>query len=564
MPKNFESILGRRDFLKLSGAVGTSLLLSRTSGSLIQSAYAESKRSDFLRNHSPINRLVGDHAPRKFSGDDNTRPHQILWDIPNYLSTKKITKKETTELVIIGGGVSGLFTAYQHRKHKPIILEQAPRFGGNAKGESFRGLDYSIGAAYIDQPHAGTPMAELYQELGIAGLTVTRPDPDPVEHKGKLYRNFWAGEVEPSDRKAYEAISKHFQDLVTEKNHAFPWIPSLKKENWEAAKRLDQESLHAALSRVAGGKLPPALETAIEHYSWSTYAASSKELSAPIAYMFLAQESNPIRIASGGNSAIAERVLERLLESGVPESHLRAGSIALQVRVENNQAVVLYENAKGELCELRAKAAVVSCPKFVAAKIMPDLESERASAIKKLRYRSYMTANLCLKKQPQEKFYDLFMTKSGHANLGDVKGYQDKVNATDLILANFAAPQFKGAGSVFTFYRAFPYDGARTELFAPTSYATYRKKFEQQISHEILPMLKLKQQDIVDLRLTLWGHALPLGAQGFYQDDTVEQLRKPHRDRVFFIEQDNWAHPSLQTGATESVLQRDLIKKVIT
>jgi protoporphyrinogen oxidase len=56
--------------------------------------------------------------------------------------------KPTTRVIKSFVGLSGLITAYPLRKFKPIILEQSPRFGGNAKGQSGRGLEYSIGAAF--------------------------------------------------------------------------------------------------------------------------------------------------------------------------------------------------------------------------------------------------------------------------------------------------------------------------------------------------------------------------------------------------------------------------------
>ena len=77
-------------------------------------------------------------------------------------------------------------------------------------------------------------------------------------------------------------------------------------------------------------------------------------------------------------------------------------------------------------------------------------------------------------------------------------------------------------------------------------------------------MMNLKQSEIIDLRLTLWGHALPVSAKGIYRGNIVDRLRKPFRDRVFFVEQDNWAYPSLQTGATDVVLMKKDILKILT
>jgi len=103
----------------------------------------------------------------------------------------------------------------------------------------------------------------------------------------------------------------------------------------------------------------------------------------------------------------------------------------------------------------------------------------------------------------------------------------------------------------------------RPELNTPTAYDTYRKKFEVQIERDILPMLNLKQKDCVDLRMSLFGHALPLSEKGLYQGDVVEKLRAPFKDRVFFVEQDNWAYPSLQTGATDAATMKDAIEKML-
>jgi protoporphyrinogen oxidase len=50
------------------------------------------------------------------------------------------------DVVIIGGGASGLCTAYRPRDCNFLLLEKEPRLGGNAISEQWNGQWYSTGA----------------------------------------------------------------------------------------------------------------------------------------------------------------------------------------------------------------------------------------------------------------------------------------------------------------------------------------------------------------------------------------------------------------------------------
>ncbi len=156
--------IDRRTFLKELGLIPLLPLLPACQWATKEFPSSE---SDFFSMISPINRTIQDHS--FFSGDDFSRPHHILWDKKSYIEsigglTKPIRKEE---LVIIGGGMSGLMSAYLLRDKKPVILEQASRFGGNAKGEAWKGLQYSIGAAYLIKPDQDSGPYKLLKDLGI-------------------------------------------------------------------------------------------------------------------------------------------------------------------------------------------------------------------------------------------------------------------------------------------------------------------------------------------------------------------------------------------------------------
>lgn len=459
-----------------------------------------------------------------------------------------------------------------------MILEQAERFGGNAKGESWSGIDYSIGAAYVDEPKPGTSMYRYYQDLNLSSHMAQREGSDPVEAKGKLYSDFWEGGAEPKDAKVYKKLENFFASLVAGKDHAFPSVPAESAAEMESVRYYDKWSLHQIVSKVLGGRIPPHLETMLEHYCWSTYAASSTELSAAAALNFLAHEAMPIRVGAGGNSKVAEILVARLLKELSPQS-LRPSSLAVQVDVQNNNRVrILYEDGQQKLREVSAKAVVMCCPKFVVGKILDGVEPTRLKAIKSLNYRSYMTANLLIDAPIEQVGYDIYMTGQAKTDVKNVEKSQRDFNATDFIVANFASPHPNR--TVLTFYRAFPYDGGRRELFYPSTqassrhpangadpqsqiYESFRKSFEEQIERQIVPLLKMNPKSVRDLRMARWGHALPVATTGIYRGDTIAQLRAPFRDRVFFVEQDNWACPALTTGATESALISPQVAKLL-
>ena len=89
-------------------------------------------------------------------------------------------------LVVVGGGMSGLVTSYLLRDYRPILLEQAQRLGGNSQGQSWRGMDYAIGAAYFTEPDMESPLGKLVTELGLPALWTMEQGEDPVALSGKI------------------------------------------------------------------------------------------------------------------------------------------------------------------------------------------------------------------------------------------------------------------------------------------------------------------------------------------------------------------------------------------
>ncbi len=516
---------------------------------------------EFLRSSNPIDRTLQEEAPHIFFGDLPERAHAVLWNKGAYLPSGSNVPPHEVDLCIIGGGLGGLTTAYLLRKHNPIILEQAHRFGGNPQGQSWRGIDYSIGAAYFVRPEEESEIGKFTAELGIDKKWKVKSGREPYELQGRVSYDFWEEKRSAEYNRQAAILKRYFQTVNEGESISYPDIPVVDNEQWPYIKGLDQLSFKERLENMVGGKLDAVIETAMEHYCYSSFAASMSEISAASGINFYAAEFGEIVVLPGGNSAVTEALFVKLAKT-LPENSLKPSSIVFDVKVDSQGVLVSYLDSAGVVQGLRAKTAVLSCPKFVVSKILQGIEPERQEAIAKLRYRSYLVANVLLKGTMKDKFYDLYLLGKGNSNSSNVRGAAEEQKVTDVVFANYALNS-SSSNLVLTLYRAFPYDGARAELYAGESYERYRKEFEKQINEEILPLLKLEREQVAEIRITRWGHPLPVAAKGLIADGIIEKIRKPFGERVFFVEQDNWALPAFETSVSEALHWAPLIAKVL-
>jgi protoporphyrinogen oxidase len=507
---------------------------------------------------NPIERTLSSGVEVKdFFGDKPAFAHKILWDKAAFLAEKKVSRREKTKVVVVGGGVSGLTTAYYLRKQNPILLEQCARLGGNAKGQSWQGIDYNIGSAYMATPEKGSKLSILMSDLELTDVMKLREAGSPIALGNEIHANYWKHPIATDDHAQAQKIKHYCLNVLNEaEGLIYPDIP-IRGESEEKDRHtvsLDNESFRGHIENVVGTKLHSQISDVLEQYCWSSFAATASEVSAAAGLNFFASEFGPITVMPGGNATFTEAISKKMFTE-MPAQTLRPQSLVVNIQVKEGGVEVLYVDQSGALVAIDADRVVFAAPKFVAKHVITNLSEAKYTAMSRLTYRSYLVANVLVNKAIPKKYYDVFLLKK--ENVGsttDQKNLRASVKnrgATDLVFANYAAKE-DASKSVLTLFKAIPYDGGRAELYADGVYAQVRKEFEEQVKNEIAPTVGFSMNDVADIRITRHGHPLPVAGRGLIHEGICKAAHAPIDNRIFFVNQDNWALPSFETGYLEA------------
>jgi len=497
-----------------------------------------------------------------FLGDDFTRPHEVLWTLDAFFAGKGgvPAPREHAGVVILGGGLSGLGLAHRLRDLAPVVLEQAPRFGGNAKAERWNGIEYSLATAYFAKPGRDDPLAAaFYGPLGLERSWRVIGD-EPVVTSDHLQFQFWRGTTDRSRAADFARARRYFVDVL---EHRYPDLPADPEGDLDdaALAALDRRSLREELEAALGEGLHPHVATLCDHYAWSTFLCGWEEISAAAFLSSYVAEFDELVALPGGNAFVAERLVEQLA-AALPATALRPGTMALRVALAAGGVDVTAMGPDGAPYTIRAKAAVLACPKFVAKKIVVDLPAAQRAAIEKIRYRSYVVANALVRAPTPDRAFDVYLIGDDPASTtADLQAASNRQGVTDVVLAHWAK-HGDARHSVLTLYRPYPWDGARALLLDPGAYPRVKRELEAQLP-SILALFGLGPEQVAELRIARWGHAMNVSDKGFVADGTWARARASIGGRVFFCEQDNWPAPCLETAFTCALATEPEVRRAV-
>ena len=358
--------------------------------------------------------------------------------------------------------------------------------------------------------------------------------------------SFWSGATHPARAGEFEAF---FAKIIEIGENAYPDIPWTEESqiSREELARLDGMSFATWLSSEFG-EVHPHIAEYCQLYAWSSFAGSIEELSAAQMLNFLTSDLQGTITWPGGNSAIANSLHEKL-----EGTRRLTGAYAIDIRADEAGVTIAYENAAKELKAVRAKACVVAAPKYAAQRMVAGLSREQVRAMERIRYRGYIVGNVIIEGDLPLPCYEVFRLK-GKAPEAPTPLKPLPRSFTDICVGTWASQEASqgavggtnGLG-VLTLYKGLPVDGARHTLFSPNAHAAHLAEFEAELA-PTLESLGIDRSRVKGIRLTRWGHALPLAAQGLLNEGALELASRPVGDRIFFAGQDNFANPCFEAA----------------
>lgn len=476
---------------------------------------------------------------------------------------------ETVDVAIVGGGLSGLTTAYLLRDYRPVIFDVRPQFGGVSMGEEWQGTAYSMGGAYFIAPDKGSWLESFYVELGLDKAARLSIGDDPVELNGAIDEDFWTGAgLTPEDAakfKQYAGIVKYFA------NESYPDIPLDPKADNDWIRELDRISLKEDLEKRMGGKLPALLESAIQAYCFSSFNLSWEWVSAASGWNFIAAEEFGRWVCPGGNSFVVQTLWDELVKlyatpfgrGGATLDRMRPNTRVVDVRQGPKGLIQLTWRGKNNVPRsLLARKVVMACSKHVCKYVLHDLaniDPDRLASLHEVGTHPYVVANVLLDAPIQRDFYDIFLLRDGVYPHSQDEIASDS-HVTDMLSGHYA---LGGKGppesSVLTLYWPLPRPPFMFDLIFDTAWDSFATRLVPQIDL-MLKLVKVPRSAVRQVRMARWGHAMCLARREFIASGHAERVRSPYLENVYFVNQDNWALPAFETCLLEAKTFTDEIR----
>ena len=132
---------------------------------------------------------LAEESAADVDGEDNRICHQVRDKGSSFFAGPPASARH--DVVIVGGGVSGLAAAYRLQHRDFLLLEKEPHWGGNAYAMEYEGSIYATGSAFLAKDEYAYRFAK---EIGLNMLPVNSPDASII--RGELILDTWGDGLE--------------------------------------------------------------------------------------------------------------------------------------------------------------------------------------------------------------------------------------------------------------------------------------------------------------------------------------------------------------------------------
>lgn len=529
--------MNRRDFIL--GTLSTSSVLMLPDWAKAYPGFIPTP--GMMNDISPVQRLTSFTGSVEIEGDTHDEAHEIFWNKDGFIKKKGGIPKPiaTFDVVIVGGGISGLVAAYELKDKKVLLIDGNPRMGGNAKTQTVGRSFLSQGSAYVTIPESGSMMDKFYADMRVKNLfRKSGTDDEVINFRGQFIDGFWNGATDPSNAGEFIRVRRKLTEIFENDYPEIPVFPGMKRGNLNA---LDSISLQDWMKKQFGN-LHPHIEEYFHQYCWSSFCSSYSELSAAQGLNFITSDMTGTQALPGGNGLIAQALFERLKQRS--NVTMIAPCFAVDISSLGGKVQVCFKNTVGELKTVIADHCIGASPKMVMKHVLSNTPADQMKAMDAMNYRAYLVANLFLNKKIPSKGYDVFAL-NGEIPRNEYNDSRDRVYA-DIVFSDWASGD-RTDRSILTLYIPIPYDMGQQYLFVPDLYSKYQTRIRNRIAPS-LQNLGLSWADVSGMRLVRYGHALPVASKGFIANGIFEKAHQSIDNCIHFAHNDNWGNPCLETS----------------
>lgn len=425
------------------------------------------------------------------------------------------------DVVIVGGGMSGLTAAYLLQSRDFLLLEKEPHFGGNAYLMEYQGQAYATGSAFADNEL----VVEFAKEVGLESFPVNNFDPTLVN--GEFVADTWGDGIDklPYPAPVRDAFKKFRQELLA--------IDYNKRE---------QELYNIPFTDLLKG-YPPEIKLWWDGFGASSWGARSEDTAAAIAVAQMQWMAEPNRKDDrytwpGGLGALSKHLVEILQPKHA--DRMQTGATIVAVSSEKNAVTVTYLQG-ADLKTVSAKAVIMATPKFITRRIVEGIPEKQDDAMQQMRYIPYALVNLIFDKEVYRKGYDNWCPGNSF---------------TDFIVADWVIRNQPGYHPKFNILSCYTplHEEERRNLLTETG----ARKLAGEVLKDFQKLLPSTNVDPLEVHIYRRGHPMYMATPGLYTK--AQPLLRAPMERIFFANTDSEGPVSSTTQAISGA--RRVVKEV--